>query len=39
MLGERRPDVAVMAAGSASMDFGRPILMPMSELGGGAEAQ
>lgn len=32
VLEERRPDVAVMAAGSASMDFGRPILMPMHEL-------
>ena len=32
VLTERRPDVAVMAAGSASMDFGRPILMPLEEL-------
>lgn len=32
VLTERRPDVALMHAGSASMDFGRPILMPMEEL-------
>lgn len=32
VLTERRPDIAVMAAGSASIDFGRPILMPMDEL-------
>lgn len=32
VLTEHRPDVAVMAAGSASMDVGRPILMPMDEL-------
>jgi L-ascorbate metabolism protein UlaG (beta-lactamase superfamily) len=32
VLTERRPDIAVMAAGSASVDFGRPILMPMEEL-------
>jgi L-ascorbate metabolism protein UlaG (beta-lactamase superfamily) len=32
VLTERRPDVAVMAAGSASIDVGRPILMPMDEL-------
>ncbi|MEM8963826.1 MAG: MBL fold metallo-hydrolase [Acidobacteriota bacterium] len=29
---ELRPDFAVMAAGSASLDFGGPILMPMDEL-------
>jgi L-ascorbate metabolism protein UlaG (beta-lactamase superfamily) len=32
VLAERRPDVAVMAAGVASFDIGRPILMPVEEL-------
>lgn len=32
VLTERAPDVAVMHAGSASLDVGRPILMPMDEL-------
>jgi L-ascorbate metabolism protein UlaG (beta-lactamase superfamily) len=27
-----RPDVAILAAGSASLDIGKPILMPMPEL-------
>lgn len=31
VLVERRPDVAVMAAGSAGFDVGRPILMPLEE--------
>jgi L-ascorbate metabolism protein UlaG (beta-lactamase superfamily) len=31
VLVERRPDVAVMAAGAASFDVGRPILMPLAE--------
>lgn len=32
VLTERKPDIAVAHAGSASMDVGRPILMPMDEL-------
>jgi L-ascorbate metabolism protein UlaG (beta-lactamase superfamily) len=32
VLTERRPDIAVMAAGGASLDIGRPILMPIEEL-------
>lgn len=32
VLTERKPDVAVMHAGIASFDIGRPILMPMEEL-------
>lgn len=32
VLVERRPDVAVMAAGGASLDIGHPILMPVEEL-------
>jgi L-ascorbate metabolism protein UlaG (beta-lactamase superfamily) len=32
VLVEYRPDVAVMAAGVASFDIGRPILMPVEEL-------
>lgn len=32
VLAERRPDIAVLAAGSAQMDFGKPILMPMGEI-------
>jgi hypothetical protein len=32
VLTDRRPDVAVMHAGSASTDVGRPILMPIDEL-------
>ncbi len=31
-LTQRRPDVAVLNAGSASLDLGRPILMPMAEM-------
>ncbi len=31
-LDELKPDVAVMAAGSASLDVGGPILMPLKEL-------
>jgi L-ascorbate metabolism protein UlaG (beta-lactamase superfamily) len=32
VLTDQRPDVAVMHAGSASTDVGRPILMPIDEL-------
>jgi|tagenome__1003787_1003787.scaffolds.fasta_scaffold20500013_2 L-ascorbate metabolism protein UlaG (beta-lactamase superfamily) len=32
VLTEHKPDIAVVHAGSASLDFGRPILMPMNEL-------
>ncbi len=32
VLEERNPDIAVLAAGSAQMDFGKPILMPMGEM-------
>ena len=32
VLTDRRPDVALMHAGGASTDVGRPILMPMAEL-------
>lgn len=32
VLTDRQPDVAVMHAGSASTDVGRPILMPLDEL-------
>lgn len=32
VLTELRPDIAVMAAGSASLDVGGPILMPLEEL-------
>ncbi len=32
VLKELRPDIAVMASGSASLDVGKPILMPMEEL-------
>jgi len=32
VLTEFRPDIAVMAAGSASLDVGGPILMPLEEL-------
>jgi len=32
VLTEYKPDIAVLAAGSASLDIGKPILMPMSEL-------
>lgn len=32
VLTEFQPDIAVMAAGSASLDVGGPILMPMEEL-------
>jgi hypothetical protein len=32
VLEKRRPDIAVLAAGSAQMDFGKPILMPMGEI-------
>lgn len=31
-LAELKPDVAVVAAGSARMDVGSPILMPMAEI-------
>lgn len=31
VLSERRPDVAIVAAGAAQLDFGRPILMPLDE--------
>ena len=31
-LTELKPDIAVMASGSASLDVGRPILMPLEEL-------
>ena len=31
-LKEFKPDIAIMASGSASMDFGGPILMPLKEL-------
>jgi L-ascorbate metabolism protein UlaG (beta-lactamase superfamily) len=31
-LTELKPDIAVMASGSASLDVGGPILMPMQEL-------
>lgn len=31
VLEERRPDVAIMAAGTAQLDVGRPILMPLEE--------
>jgi hypothetical protein len=29
---EYKPDISVMASGSATLDFGGPILMPMEEL-------
>jgi L-ascorbate metabolism protein UlaG (beta-lactamase superfamily) len=29
---EHQPDIAVLAAGSASLDIGKPILMPMKEM-------
>ena len=32
VLTDLRPDVAVLNAGSASLDLGRPILMPMGEM-------
>ncbi|MCP4544831.1 MAG: MBL fold metallo-hydrolase, partial [bacterium] len=32
VLAERRPHLSILAAGSASLDLGRPILMPMEEL-------
>jgi L-ascorbate metabolism protein UlaG (beta-lactamase superfamily) len=32
VLRDLRPDIAVMAAGAASLDIGKPILMPMTEL-------
>lgn len=32
VLAEERPDVVVLAAGSASLDVGAPILMPLPEL-------
>lgn len=32
VLEERKPDIAVLAAGGAQMDFGQPILMPMREM-------
>jgi L-ascorbate metabolism protein UlaG (beta-lactamase superfamily) len=32
VLAECKPDISVLAAGSAQMDFGKPILMPMSEM-------
>lgn len=32
VLADRKPDVAIMHAGSASVDVGQPILMPMDEL-------
>ena len=32
VLEEHKPDIAVLAAGSAQMDFGQPILMPMGEI-------
>ena len=32
VLTDLRPDVAVLNAGSASLDIGRPILMPMTEM-------
>ena len=32
VLRQEKPDIAVVAAGGASLDVGRPILMPMSEL-------
>jgi L-ascorbate metabolism protein UlaG (beta-lactamase superfamily) len=32
VLTERKPEIALVHAGSASMDVGRPILMPMDEL-------
>lgn len=32
VLTNHRPDIAVLAAGSASLDIGKPILMPMKEM-------
>ena len=32
VLSDARPDISVLAAGSASMDIGRPILMDMDEI-------
>jgi L-ascorbate metabolism protein UlaG (beta-lactamase superfamily) len=32
VLTEHQPDIAVLAAGSASLDIGKPILMPMQEM-------
>jgi L-ascorbate metabolism protein UlaG (beta-lactamase superfamily) len=32
VLRDLRPDIAVLAAGAASLDVGKPILMPMTEL-------
>lgn len=32
VLTRHRPDIAVLAAGSASLDLGKPILMPMEEI-------
>lgn len=32
VLTDRKPDIALVHAGSASIDIGRPILMPMNEL-------
>jgi L-ascorbate metabolism protein UlaG (beta-lactamase superfamily) len=32
VLTELQPDIAVLAVGSASLDLGRPILMPLSEM-------
>jgi L-ascorbate metabolism protein UlaG (beta-lactamase superfamily) len=32
VLAENQPDIAVLAAGSAGLDIGKPILMPMKEM-------
>jgi L-ascorbate metabolism protein UlaG (beta-lactamase superfamily) len=32
VLTEMRPDIAILAAGGASLDIGRPILMPIQEM-------
>lgn len=32
VLTDHRPDIAVLAAGSAGLDIGKPILMPMQEM-------
>ena len=32
VLTDHRPDISILNAGTAALDLGRPILMPMSEL-------
>ena len=32
VLAELQPDLAVLAAGRASLDWGKPILMPLNEM-------